>query len=92
MSLKTLIYAIFAIFTSLFIAGCTHSGSGDYGSYSNESGWGNFRCKAISTSDAGRVSVGWASSESQARDNAMDKCRAQGGDGNCKILDCTNEM
>ncbi|OGT48054.1 MAG: hypothetical protein A3F17_00400 [Gammaproteobacteria bacterium RIFCSPHIGHO2_12_FULL_41_15] len=83
--------AIIAIAAAL--TGCSHGSSGRYsGSYSSDSGWGNYKCKAINTGDSGRVSVGWASNEAQARDNAMDKCHAQSGEGSCKILDCTNEM
>lgn len=74
------------------ISGCSH-GSGVSGSYSSESGWGNYKCKAVSTGDSGRVSIGWASSESQARENALDKCHAHNtGAGGCKILNCSNEM
>ena len=93
MSRKSLtILLVATVFASL--SGCNGGGgSHDTVGYDGAASWGNYKCRALDTSDAGRVSIGWASSESQARANALDKCSSHSnGSGSCKIADCENEM
>jgi hypothetical protein len=76
----------------LTLAGCQGGGAHDHVGYDNATPWGNFKCHASDT-QSGRVSVGWASNEPQARDNAVAKCQGHTATvGTCKITDCANEI
>lgn len=75
------------------IAGCDyHVGGvpGARGSYSTGADWGNFKCTAIEAT-TGRSSLGWATNMRDAKDNALDKCRAHAQGGSCKVTQCVNE-
>ncbi len=80
---KSIIHFALALSVVSALVGCG-AGSG----YSEPSGtWDNYKCTASSA--GGDVSVGWATSESRARDNALDKCRAHASSPDaCKIEQC----
>jgi len=78
---------------AVLLTGCNyHVGgvAGARGSYSTGPDWGNFKCTAIEGT-SGRASIGWATSMSDAKDNALDKCRAHAAGGSCKVTQCVNE-
>lgn len=91
MSRKTL--TAFCLGSSLLVlAGCQGGGSHDRVGYDGAASWGNYKCHAARAS-GGSASVGWASTESQARTNALDKCKAHNqGAADCKVTDCGNDI
>lgn len=77
---------------ALGLVACNGGGSHDHIGYDNATPWGNYKCHASDT-QSGRVSVGWASNEPQARDNALAKCQGHTSTvGTCKITDCANDI
>ena len=75
----------------LGLQGCAsqHGGS-DTATYSGS--WGNYKCAASSAAPGGYTAIGWATSEGMARDNAMDKCRANSEDPDtCQVRHCRDE-
>lgn len=93
MSPKTRVIVMSSVLgIGLTLAGCQGGGTHDHVGYDNATPWGNFKCHASDT-QSGRVSVGWASNEPQARDNALAKCQGHTPTvGTCKITDCANEI
>ncbi len=91
MSRKTL--TAFCLGSSLIVlAGCQGGGSHDRVGYDGATSWGNYKCHAVNA-NGGRVSVGWASTESQAKANALQKCQSHSqGAGDCKVSECSNDI
>ncbi len=80
------IVSLAAVGVTIFLAGCAGGHSGGATAYSGSS-YGNYKCTA--TSGSGKSSLGWASDESRARANALDKCQERNG-GSCSITGCIN--
>lgn len=64
------------------LAGCAGHG-GDFGG-----SYGNYKCTASAN---GYNAVGWATDQSNAEANALDKCREQTKGGACQIVSCHSE-
>lgn len=89
MSRKTL--TAVCLGTSLLVlAGCQGGGSHDRVGYDGAASWGNYKCHAAT---GGRTFTGWASTEGQARTNALEKCKGHSqGAVDCKVTDCSNDI
>jgi hypothetical protein len=70
------------------LAGCQGTGRAS----STAGTWGNFKCTALNKPEGGKAYVGWATSDSKAKDNAVDKCKEHSKTPqNCKIIDCMDQ-
>ncbi len=87
MTRTTIILSVSALVASMLLASCG-GGPGRRGSYSSTSSWGNYKCTAVQSKalKSGRSYLGWSTSQSGARSNALSKCSAHGG--SCIITGC----
>ncbi len=88
MTRTTIILSVSALVASMLLASCSGGGSGHRGSYSSTNSWGNYKCTAVQSKalKSGRSYLGWSTSQSGARSNALSKCSAHGG--SCIITGC----
>lgn len=85
MVFKGIKYLLLSATAVAFITGCAHSGYRE--SYSSGSGWGNYKCTVMG---GNKSYLGWATSKSNARHNALDKCK-NSGKHSCKLINCIND-
>lgn len=65
------------------VAGCASHGGGSYGG-----SYGNYKCTAAAN---GYTATGWATDQSNAEENALDKCKEHTNGGSCQIVNCNSE-
>lgn len=93
MELKRTLLVIVLMSTAAFvlaISGCSRRGGSSMdspGSWNN-----NFKCTAVSGYRESHPSIGWSTSKSTAKANALDKCRVHSANpDSCRILNCVND-
>jgi len=75
--------------SALVMVGCSGAAGGGYAGSGGS--WTNYKCKAM-VGKGGRVVTGWATTRSQAKANAMDKCQSLvSASANCHITGCYSE-